>query len=595
MAKKKQQSTAFNETEELENAYRDITGYSGAQKPSKTKKRTGLLIAGCIMLIVIVVGLVLGVLLMEKLEKMPILENVKVAGIDVGGMTVDQAAAAVTQAIGGEYANKDVTLQVFDSTVTIPASYSGGTLDVKKAVRAARNYGQVGFPNKIREEKQIAATAGYTVNLAPYMNINEDAIMDTLNKLSEKYSSTLRQSTWKVEGKAPTADDLAAEKVDLKLVIALGTPEYGLSIERLYQQITDAYSTRQFSIVGDCTITEPDAIDLEGILGQHQILAQDAYLHPETYEPVESHNGCGFDLEAAKKALSETPYGSELTIPFQVTKPELTTQELKDRMFRDTLSTFTAKSTSSAARKTNLRLACEAVNGVILNPGDEFDYNKVVGERTAARGYKAAAAYVSGETVQTIGGGVCQVSSTIYYCALMADLEIVTRRNHSYRSSYIPLGMDATVSWGGPEFRFRNNSDHPIKIVASASGGNVTVSIMSYDDRDYYVKMEYEVLSKTGYSTVYKTFPANNSEGYKDGEVITTPYTGYTVNSYRVKYSKETDQEISRTFEAKSAYKHRDRVIAKVESPAPAPAPVPTPGTGAGTTSSYDNIVNQVG
>ena len=216
-----------------------------------------------------------------------------------------------------------------------------------------------------------------------------------------------------------------------------------------------------------------------------------------------------------------------------------------------------------------------------MNPGDVFDYNETLGQRTTAKGYREANAYVNGETVKTVGGGICQVSSTLYYCALMADLEIVTRRNHSYPSSYIPLGMDATVSWGGPEFRFKNNTNYPIKIVASASGGDTTISIMSYDDRDYYVKMEYEVLKKTSYSVVYKTFAHDNPEGYKNGQVLSTPYTGYTVDTYRVKYSKATNEEISRTYEARSTYKHRDKVIAKVEA-APAPSEPTTPSTPSG-------------
>ena len=203
-----------------------------------------------------------------------------------------------------------------------------------------------------------------------------------------------------------------------------------------------------------------------------------------------------------------------------------------------------------------------------MNPGETFDYNQTLGKRTKEAGYKAAGAYVNGETVNTVGGGICQVSSTIYYCALMADLEIVTRQNHSYPSSYIPLGMDATVSWGGPEFRFRNNTKYPIKIVASASGGNTTVTIMSYDDRDYYTKMEYEVLKRISYSTVYKDFPADNPQGYKNGKVLTTPYTGYVVDTYRVKYDKATDKEISRTYEGRSSYKSRDKVVARVAAPA---------------------------
>lgn len=541
------------------------------------KKHTGLIIGLCIFLVLAAVGTVLGFLIVDQLEKLPILPNIKVAGVDVGGMTVSQATDTVTKAIGNDYATKDITLQVFHEKVTIPASYSGGTLNVRKAVRAARNFGQIGLPGKIDEQKQLAAIAGYNVDLERYMQIDKDAIMQLLEELDSKFSKKLTQNTWSIEGKEPTVEELTAGTVNMELVIQLGTAKYNIDIENLYRQIVAAYSNRTFSVMGNCTKEDPDPVDIDDILSKHKIEPQDAYWDEKNYKVVEAKYGFGFNAEDAKKMIEDAQYGTQVTIPFQQLEPELSTQEMTDRMFRDTLATYTAKSpSSSSARKNNLRLACKAVDGIILNPGETFDYNVTLGKRTKEAGYKAAGTYVNGETVNTIGGGICQVSSTIYYCALMADLEIVTRQNHSYPSSYIPLGMDATVSWGGPEFRFRNNSKYPIKIVASASGGNTTVSIMSYDDRDYYTKMEYKVLKRIPYSTVYKTFSADNAQGYKDGKVITTPYTGYVVDSYRVKYDKATNKEISRTFEAKSTYKSRDKVVARVEAPATPETPEPS-------------------
>lgn len=530
------------------------------------KKHTGLVIGLCIFLIVAVVAVLLGFIVMQQLEKLPILPNVKVAGVDVGGLTVTEATSVVKNAIGNDYNTKDISIQLFDETVTVPAALSGGIPNVEKAVKAARNYGQVGFPSKIQEEKEIAATTGYLVNLEDYMQIDKNGIMQILETARAKYDSKLTQSTWEVTGDKPTLEELAAGTVDMQLTINIGTAKYHIDTDVIFAQIVDAYSKREFAVTANCSKTDPDPVDVDAILQEHQIAAQDAYWDTKTYKVVEAVFGLGFNADDAKSTLSNAAYGSQITIPFEKTEPETTTQELEERMFRDTLATFTAESSSDSGRKKNLKLACAAVDGIILNPGDVFDYNEALGQRTTAKGYREANAYVNGETVKTVGGGICQVSSTIYYCALMADLEIVTRRNHSYPSSYIPLGMDATVSWGGPEFRFKNNTNYPIKIVASASGGDTTISIMSYDDRDYYVKMEYEVLKKTSYSVVYKTFAHDNPEGYKNGQVLSTPYTGYVVDTYRVKYNKATNEEISRTYEARSTYKHRDKVIAKVEA-----------------------------
>jgi vancomycin resistance protein YoaR len=250
---------------------------------------------------------------------------------------------------------------------------------------------------------------------------------------------------------------------------------------------------------------------------------------------------------------------------------------LSSRFFGDVLGGYETKHTNNANRNNNLRLACASLDGMILRPGEEFSYNEALGERTIAAGYKGAPAYSGGKTVTELGGGICQVSSTLYYCALLSDLEITVRQNHSYVSNYIPYGMDATVSWGGPDFKFRNNTDYPIRIDAKMEDGYVKIQIMGVDTRDYYIVMEYKITSSTAYQEVFEDFPADNEFGYKNGDVIETPYNGYTVNTYRCRYSKETDQEISRTFEAKSVYKKRDKLIARVAAPTPDPEPTPDP------------------
>ena len=108
----------------------------------------------------------------------------------------------------------------------------------------------------------------------------------------------------------------------------------------------------------------------------------------------------------------------------------------------------------TAARVSNVKLASAAFDGTVLNSGDLFSYNETVGQRTEAKGYKAAPAYVQGETVDEIGGGVCQPSSTLYYACLLANMEITERYAHRYIPAYITRGMDATVSWGGPDYKF---------------------------------------------------------------------------------------------------------------------------------------------
>jgi len=246
----------------------------------------------------------------------------------------------------------------------------------------------------------------------------------------------------------------------------------------------------------------------------------------------------------------------------------MTAQELEAVLFRDVLSTTTTNVSGSSARKGNVKLAGAAVNGTILNDGDIFDYNQVVGKRTTERGFGEAATYVNGETVNTVGGGICQVSSTIYLATLLANLEIVERYNHRFYPGYITMGMDATVSWGGPEFRFKNNTGYPIRIDVSYANSKLTVTMVGTKVDDTYVKMTYEQLSTTSYETEYvndPTLPYGTQRQKQNG------YTGREVVSYRNVY-KGDGTLISSKMEAKSSYKSRNQIILVGTAGAPAPA-----------------------
>ena len=140
----------------------------------------------------------------------------------------------------------------------------------------------------------------------------------------------------------------------------------------------------------------------------------------------------------------------------------------------------------------------------MLNCGDQFSYNDAIGPTTADYGFYAAPGYVGGKTVDVYGGGVCQVSSTLYYATLKADLEIVMRYCHQYAPGYIKWGCDATVYDGFPDFIFANNTDYPIKIVTYWNDNNVTVEILGTKVDDSYVDMVSETVGVIPRETVYE-------------------------------------------------------------------------------------------
>ena len=298
---------------------------------------------------------------------------------------------------------------------------------------------------------------------------------------------------------------------------------------------------------------------------------------PETKSITPERLGAEFDVDAAQKALDAAAPGETVEIPATIEYPRVTAEQLKGVLFRDVLGEARTKVGGTAARISNVKLSASSINGYVMNTGDVFSYNGVVGKRTAANGYQPAPAYVKGETVDEIGGGICQTSSTLYLACLRGNLEITERHAHRYIPAYIAAGMDATVSWGGPDYKFTNNTDYPIKIVTSYEGGYLTVKVLGTNATGITAKMTNEKLSTTDFQVVYEDDPtlAPGTE-----KVKTTPYTGSKWKTYRNLYDAN-GKLISSTYEDTSDYKARNKVIlkgpAKAEVPASGPADIPAP------------------
>jgi vancomycin resistance protein YoaR len=223
------------------------------------------------------------------------------------------------------------------------------------------------------------------------------------------------------------------------------------------------------------------------------------------------------------------------------------------------ISTFTTQTTSSANRNTNIRLAAEAISNTTLLPGETFSFNKATGQRTEAKGYKPAAAIAGGETFDEIGGGVCQTSSTLFNAVARANLTIIDRDPHAWPSNYVEKGEDATVNWPNLDFRFRNDTEWPIFIVAWYKDRKVTVEIygMSLGDG---VTIDLE--SKTTYVKEPPSEPLyvyNPELPLGKEEVTVKARTGYTVETYKVWY--KNGQEIKREKLHTSHYKMFQKTI----------------------------------
>ncbi len=176
-----------------------------------------------------------------------------------------------------------------------------------------------------------------------------------------------------------------------------------------------------------------------------------------------------------QSAISAKDFDASIQVSVNEVQPEIS-QANAQNLYK-TLGSYTTNTTSNSKRNTNVKLAAQELNGTILQPGEEFSFNNTVGERTEAKGYQSAAAYNNGEVVQEIGGGVCQVSTTLYNAVVKSGLQVSKRQSHTFEPTYVTPGQDATVSWGGPDFRFVNNSKSAIGIKASYYNQTVTASI----------------------------------------------------------------------------------------------------------------------
>ncbi|MDO5406573.1 MAG: VanW family protein [Eubacteriales bacterium] len=174
-------------------------------------------------------------------------------------------------------------------------------------------------------------------------------------------------------------------------------------------------------------------------------------------------------------AVNDKKFDAVLTASVAVVEPEYSEAAARERY--EKIGSFTTKTTANSKRNTNVKLSAQALNGTVIQPGQEFSFNETVGQRTAEKGYQGAAAYNNGEVVEEIGGGVCQTSSTLYNAVVKAGLKTTVRRSHTYEPSYVTPGTDATVSWGGPDYKFVNNTSAGIGIRAHYADQTVTVSI----------------------------------------------------------------------------------------------------------------------
>lgn len=484
------------------------------------------------------------------------LPGVTICDIDIAGLTRDEAAGKVRARLHDRVAAQSFTVHFPDQDLTIQNYRTVEIPTLDSALNEAYRHGRDGVSN-LEQAMEKAAAAPLALHPATEEQVDSAAIQAAV----ERYAKTLDSR----------ATDCTIRETEESIEVTKGRNGRSLDVDALCRDIVSACRKGKQELDATYTLTLSGERQLNALHPQFTREAADACWDAETQSIRPEVRGRSFDLEAALEAL-DAPDGARVVIPIIYKEPELTAAELETKLFRDELGHYASPHTAIAARTTNLTLACQAIDGTVLNPGDVFSFNRTVGERSADKGYQNAAIYLDGQTSDALGGGVCQVASTIYCCALQANLEIVERTEHMYYVTYVPSGQDATVYWGSLDFQFRNSTSYPIRIDASVSGGYVNITLRGTNDSGNYAVITSETLSVTPWEAVTKV-DESKPVGYS--EVTTTPYTGYVIQTYRNVYD-QSGALLSTEPEAKSTYHKRDQVTTVGPEPS-APEPEPEP------------------
>lgn len=489
-------------------------------KHSKTKKFIIFFVIPLIVLIILL-AILSTIFALINMNNTNIIDGVFIQGIDVSNLSVEDAKSKLSSIVN-EYISKEITLKYGDFSKTLVPSQFNVNFDVDSAVQTAYSIGRSG--NVFENNFAILNALLNSNNIGQNMEYDSELLDALLLELNNELPGRMENSGYYVDGTS--------------LIIDSGKEGVNVDTEVLANRIAKALNDiNNQDIVIEIPVVNvaPSPIDLDAIYNEVHKDPVDAYYTTDPYVVHPSSTGLDFDISMDEAREMLKTYQEEYTIPLKVTYPSVSTNDIGSEAFPDLLSSFRTSFTSSNSnRSTNIRLCSEKINGTVLMPGETFSFNQVVGKRTPEAGFKPATAYSGGKVVQEYGGGICQVSSTLYNAVLYANLEITERTNHGYKPSYVDPGLDATVSWGGPDFKFTNNRDYPIRIVCDTSNKILNIYIYGLKrDTDYKVVLDAQYVSTVYFKTVYQK---DSSLASGQSRVIQSGSNGCKTATYKYLY-----------------------------------------------------------
>ena len=508
----------------------------------KKNKKLLIIILFIILMIILFASTIFAVL---NINKEKIFKGIIINNIDVSNMTREEATAVIEENIKNKIEDKSIKLKYNDYESTLYYSVLNVEYDISSAVNKAYNFGKDG--NIIQNNYTILSMLLNPKNITIEYTLDKEALDLAISDVSSNLPDSVKKTNYYIE--------------DENLIITKGKDGNVVDEDKFkgsLNNILNDLTTFKDEINIEVKEEKAEDIDIDEIHKEIYKEAKDAYYEKEPFKVYSEVIGVDFDVDKAKDMISEKKDEKEYKIKLKYDYPKVTTENLKINIFPDLLAKFSTRyDASDKDRSTNLRLAAEKINGKIVSPEKEFSYNKIVGERTIAAGYKEGKVYSGGQIVNGIGGGVCQISSTLYNALIFANLKITERYNHQFSTSYVPMGRDATVSYGTKDLKFVNNRSYPIKIIASVDNGVAQIEIYGIkEEKEYDVSFDTQVISNLLYETKYQkdnTLP----EGEEKVKQVGTD--GAIVETYKV--VKKYGNIISRELLSKDTYNKMDRII----------------------------------
>ena len=491
------------------------------EKETKNSKEISLFNLVIVFVIIIAILLFSTIFAFLNLGKQTIAKGVSVKGIDISNLTISEAVSKINQVIDNELSSGIDLIYGEEYKMDFDATQIQYEYKVEEAVKNAYGIGR--NENIIINNYDLLQTMIFGKNLKLDGEYNENSLNGIIDDISVKIPGVVVQASYYIE--------------DNELIIDKGQSGIAVKKDNLKNEILEHIKNKQNYIQDDVINikvenVEPDPIDLQKIYEQIYKEPKDAYYIIEPFQIFPEENGVDFaiSMEEANAIISAGDQ-EEYIIPLTITPATKTIDDIGTEAFPYLISSFTTKyDASNFNRSGNLKIAAEKINGTVLMPGETFSFNEIVGKRTIEEGYKNAKIYENGQVVDGLAGGICQISSTLYNSVLLANLEIVERRNHSYTTSYVPAGRDATVVYGKQDFKFKNSRTYPIKIEANVANGIAEFKIHGIKEE---VEYDIKIIPITTQTIPYTTEYVPDATLAPGQQVVTQAgHSGYKVTTY---------------------------------------------------------------